>query len=170
MEILRRYGIELRGRRAVVIGRSDIVGKPMALLLLHADATVTVCHSRTRDLEAVAREGDILVAALGKPAQIDDRFVKPGAVVIDVGVNRLDSPARVRELFGDDPKRMADLESKGYTLVGDVDARKVFPKASYLTPVPGGVGPLTIAMLMANTVRAAARRLGVAVLEGGGKS
>lgn len=170
MEILRRHRIELSGRRAVVIGRSDIVGKPTALLLLHADATVTICHSRTRDLESVASEADILVTALGKAGFVNDRFVKEGAVVIDVGVNRVDSAPRVRELFGDDARRLEEVETKGYTLVGDVDARSVFPKASYLTPVPGGVGPLTIAMLMANTVRAAARRAGVAVFQTGGGS
>jgi methylenetetrahydrofolate dehydrogenase (NADP+)/methenyltetrahydrofolate cyclohydrolase len=156
MEVFRRHRIQLRGSRAVVIGRSDIVGKPMALLLMHADATVTICHSKTPDLPGVAREADILVAAIGKPAFVDETFVKPGAVVIDVGTNRVDSVEKVREVFGDDARRLADLEKKGYTLMGDVNAPRVFPHCSYLTPVPGGVGPLTIAMLMSNTVRAAA--------------
>ncbi len=156
MEIFRRLGITLKGRRAVVIGRSNIVGKPISLLLMHQDATVTICHSKTPDLAGVAREADILVAAMGKPAFVDDTFVKPGAAVVDVGTNRLESLERIRSLFGEDPKRLADHAKKGYTLVGDVDQAKVFPRCSYLTPVPGGVGPLTIATLMTNTVKAAA--------------
>jgi methylenetetrahydrofolate dehydrogenase (NADP+)/methenyltetrahydrofolate cyclohydrolase len=156
MEILRRYEVPLRGRRGAVIGRSEIVGKPISLMLMHEDVTVTICHSKTPDLPAVTREADILVVAMGKPAFVDDSFVKPGAAVIDVGTNRVDSPERIRELFGEDARRLADFEKKGYTLAGDVHAAKVLPKCSYLTPVPGGVGPLTIAMLMANTVRAAA--------------
>ncbi len=156
MEILHRHGVPLRGRRGVVIGRSDIVGKPVALMLMHEDVTVTICHSKTPDLPAVAREADILVAAMGKPAFVDDSFVKPGAVVIDVGTSRVDSLDRIREVYGNDPQRIADFEKKGYTLVGDVHPARVLAKCSLLTPVPGGVGPLTIAMLMANTVRAAA--------------
>jgi methylenetetrahydrofolate dehydrogenase (NADP+)/methenyltetrahydrofolate cyclohydrolase len=155
MELLARYRIEVAGRRAVVLGRSEIVGKPMALLLLHADATVTVCHSRTRNLPSVTREADILIAAIGKAGLVGREHVRPGAVVIDVGMNRVDDPARARELV--DPSRWPELEKKGYALVGDVDARAVAPLASALTPVPGGVGPLTIALLMKNTVRAAAR-------------
>ena len=155
MELLARYRIEVAGRRAVVLGRSEIVGKPMALLLLHADATVTVCHSRTRDLPFVTREADILIAAIGKAGLVGREHVKPGAVVIDVGMNRVDDPARARELV--EPSRWPELERKGYALVGDVDAQAVAPLASALTPVPGGVGPLTIALLMKNTVRAAAR-------------
>ncbi len=162
MEIFKRYEIPLRGRRAVVIGRSDIVGKPISLMLLHEDVTVTMCHSKTPDLPAVAREADILIAAMGKPAFVDDTFVKPGAAVIDVGTSRLDSLDRIREIYGNDPRRIADFEKKGYTLSGDVNSARVFAKCSYLTPVPGGVGPLTIAMLMANTVKAAA-----ACLKGG---
>jgi methylenetetrahydrofolate dehydrogenase (NADP+)/methenyltetrahydrofolate cyclohydrolase len=158
MEVFRRLNIPLRGSRAVVIGRSDIVGKPMALLMMHADATVTICHSKTSDLPGVAREADILVAAIGKAALVDETFVKPGAVVIDVGTNRVDSAGKIREVYGEDAKRLADLEKKGYTLMGDVNAPRVFPHCSYLTPVPGGVGPLTIAMLMSNTVKAAASR------------
>jgi methylenetetrahydrofolate dehydrogenase (NADP+)/methenyltetrahydrofolate cyclohydrolase len=169
MEIFRRYKIPLRGRRAVVIGRSDIVGKPISLMLLHEDVTVTICHSKTRDLPQVAREADILIAALGKPALIDDEYVKPGAVVIDVGVNRVDSLPRIREIFGADPQRLADHARRGYVLVGDVHPAKVLPKASFLTPVPGGVGPLTVAMLMSNTVRAAASLANVPVLSESGE-
>lgn len=132
MELLRAYGIDPRGKRAVVVGRSVIVGKPMALLLLQADATVTVCHSKTADLPAVCREADILVAAIGRAKMIDASYVKLGAVVIDVGINRVESG-----------------------LVGDVDFDAVAPVASAITPVPGGVGPMTRAMLMANTVTAA---------------
>jgi methylenetetrahydrofolate dehydrogenase (NADP+)/methenyltetrahydrofolate cyclohydrolase len=155
MELLSRYRIEVAGRRAVVLGRSEIVGKPMALLLLHADATVTVCHSRTRDLAAVTREADILIAAIGKAGLVGRDHVKPGAVVVDVGMNRVEDPARARELL--EPSRWPELEKKGYALVGDVHAQAVAPLASALTPVPGGVGPLTIALLMKNTVRAAGR-------------
>jgi methylenetetrahydrofolate dehydrogenase (NADP+) / methenyltetrahydrofolate cyclohydrolase len=154
MELLARNGITVQGRRAVVVGRSDIVGKPMALLLLHADATVTVCHSRTRDLPSVTREADILVAAIGKPGLVRAEHVKPGAVVIDVGVNRIDREEDARDLL--DEGRRAEFARKGYALVGDVHAPSVREVASSLTPVPGGVGPLTIAMLMSNTVRAAA--------------
>src|SRR5262245_32108758 len=155
MELLRREGVELSGRRAVVVGRSDIVGKPMALLLMHADATVTVCHSRTRDLGAVTREADVLVAAIGRAGLIRGEHVKPGATVIDVGMNRVEDPAAARDLV--EPERLADLEKKGYVLTGDVHAPSVEPVAGALTPVPGGVGPLTIALLMKNTVRAAAQ-------------
>ena len=153
MELLKRNQVELAGRRAVVLGRSEIVGKPMALLLLHADATVTVCHSRTRDLEAVTREADVLVAAIGRPGLVRGAHVKPGAVVVDVGMNRVSDPALARELV--EPERLAEFDKRGYALVGDVHASEVSAVAGALTPVPGGVGPLTIAMLMANTVRAA---------------
>jgi methylenetetrahydrofolate dehydrogenase (NADP+)/methenyltetrahydrofolate cyclohydrolase len=153
MELLRRNQVELAGRRAVVLGRSEIVGKPMALLLLHADATVTVGHSRTRDLEAVTREADVLVAAIGRPGLVRARHVKPGAVVVDVGMNRVSDPALARELLP--PERAGELDARGYALVGDVHAPEVAQVAGALTPVPGGVGPLTIAMLMANTVKAA---------------
>ncbi len=153
MELLRRSGLEVAGRRAVVLGRSDIVGKPMALLLLHADATVTVCHSRTRDLPAVTREADLLVAAIGRPGLVRAEHVKPGAVVIDVGMNRLERAEDARELL--DAERLPDFERRGYALVGDVHFPQVREVASALTPVPRGVGPLTIALLMKNTVRAA---------------
>ena len=155
LELLERHQIVLSGRRAVVLGRSDIVGKPMALLLLHADATVTICHSRTRDLAAVSREADVLIAAIGRPGFVRGEHVKPGAVVVDVGINRVDDPARAAELLGGE--RMGEFARKGYVLVGDVHFPSVREKASALTPVPGGVGPLTIAMLMKNTVNAALR-------------
>lgn len=141
MELLRQYQIPVEGKRAVVIGRSDIVGKPMALMLLHANATVTICHSRTPDLPAVCREADILVAAIGKPAFVTRDFIKPGAVVIDVGMNRI-----------------PDATTKsGTRLIGDVDPAAMAEVSSSFTPVPGGVGPLTIAMLMTNTVELAER-------------
>jgi len=154
MELLARSGIEVAGRRAVVVGRSDIVGKPMALLLLHGDATVTVCHSRTPDLAAVAREADVLVAAIGRAGLIGRAHVKPGAVVVDVGMNRITDPDEARRLL--DAGRFAEFEKKGHALVGDVCFPEVREVASAITPVPGGVGPLTIALLLRNTVRAAA--------------
>jgi methylenetetrahydrofolate dehydrogenase (NADP+)/methenyltetrahydrofolate cyclohydrolase len=141
----------------VVIGRSDIVGKPMALLLMHANATVTVCHSRTADLAGVAREADLLVAAIGRAGLVRADFVKPGAVVVDVGMNRVEDPAEARDLLV--PSRLANFEKRGYALVGDVHAPSVTPVAGALTPVPGGVGPLTIALLLKSTVRAAADAL-----------
>jgi methylenetetrahydrofolate dehydrogenase (NADP+)/methenyltetrahydrofolate cyclohydrolase len=152
MELLARSGIEVKGRRAVVLGRSDIVGKPMSLLLLHADATVTVAHSRTRDLGAVVREADLVVAAVGRAGLVRAEHVKPGAVVVDVGMNRVQDPELARELVP--RERWDELDKKGYVLVGDVHP-SVAEVASALTPVPGGVGPLTIAMLMRNTARAA---------------
>jgi methylenetetrahydrofolate dehydrogenase (NADP+)/methenyltetrahydrofolate cyclohydrolase len=158
MEILGRHSIPLRGSRGAVIGRSEIVGKPVAIMLMHEDVTVTICHSKTPDLPAVTREADILIVAMGRAGFVDDSFVKPGAVVIDVGTNRVDSRERIREIFGEDAGRFADFDRKGYTLAGDVHAASVLPKCSFLTPVPGGVGPLTIAMLMANTVKASSLR------------
>ena len=155
MELLKRSGIAPSGKRALILGRSDIVGKPMALLLLHADATVTIAHSRTRDLPSVTREADILVAAIGKPGFVRASHVKPGAVVIDVGINRIQDPAQAEDLL--DAKRLEAFRQKGTALVGDVDFRRVREVASAITPVPGGVGPLTIALLMKNTVSAAAR-------------
>jgi methylenetetrahydrofolate dehydrogenase (NADP+)/methenyltetrahydrofolate cyclohydrolase len=154
MELLARHEIPVAGQRAVVVGRSDIVGKPMALLLMHADATVTVCHSRTRDLPGVCREADILVVAMGRAGLVRGGHVKPGAVVVDVGMNRVEDPDEARDLLL--PEHLADFEKKGYALVGDVHAPSVREVASALTPVPGGVGPLTIALLLKNTVRAAA--------------
>jgi methylenetetrahydrofolate dehydrogenase (NADP+)/methenyltetrahydrofolate cyclohydrolase len=158
VELLEREGIAFAGARAVVIGRSDIVGKPMALLLLHRHATVTICHSRTRDLPAVARSADILVAAIGKPAFVTPDFVKPGAVVIDVGINPVSDEAQVRSWFLPDSPRLAAFAKHGSIMVGDVHPA-VAEVAGAVTPVPGGVGPLTIAMLLANTVRAAEARL-----------
>ena len=154
IEMLDRCGIAIEGRRAVVIGRSEIVGKPMALLLLRRNATVTICHSRTRDLPGVCREADILVAAIGRAGFVTRDFVKPGAIVIDVGINRVTDPAEAKRLFATEPRRLALFEKNGSALVGDVHP-EVVSTAGQLTPVPGGVGPLTIAMLMANTVRAA---------------
>jgi methylenetetrahydrofolate dehydrogenase (NADP+) / methenyltetrahydrofolate cyclohydrolase len=152
MELLAREGVTLSGRRAVVLGRSDIVGKPMALLLMHADATVTVAHSKTPDLAAVTREADVLVAAVGRAGLVRAEHVKPGAVVVDVGMNRVADAALAAELG---PDRGDEFTRKGYLLVGDVHAPSVRERAGALTPVPGGVGPLTIAMLMSNTVAAA---------------
>lgn len=160
MQLLRRCGVELKGKRAVVVGRSHIVGKPMALLLLREHATVTICHSRTQDLPGVCREADILVAAMGKPAFITHDFIKPGAVVVDVGINRVTDPAEAERLFGGDPDRMRQVREKGSTLVGDVLPTAMWEKASLYTPVPGGVGPLTIAMLLSNTLKSAQLRLG----------
>lgn len=159
MELLRRSGIEIKSRRAVMIGRSDIVGKPLALMLLHAHATVTICHSRTQDLPGVARTADILLAAMGRPAFVTPEFVQPGAAVIDVGINRIEDPAVAERLFARHPQRLERFRQKGSALVGDVHP-DVVEVAGALTPVPGGVGPLTIAMLMANTVVAARRRRG----------
>lgn len=160
IEMLDRYGIELKGARAVVMGRSRIVGLPMALLLLHRHATVTICHSRTVDLPAVAREADILIAAIGKLGMVDGSYIKPGAAVIDVGTNRVTDRESLVRFFGDDPKRRAAFEKNGYTLIGDVNPREAAEVAGYLTPVPGGVGPLTIAMLMKNTLAAMKMRRG----------
>jgi methylenetetrahydrofolate dehydrogenase (NADP+)/methenyltetrahydrofolate cyclohydrolase len=157
IELLVRAKIEIDGKHAVVIGRSDIVGKPMAALLLHKNATVTICHSRTRDLPAMAREADILVAAIGRPAFVTPEFVKPGAVVIDVGINSVTRPEEAQRIFARYPDRLEVFRKRGSVLVGDVHP-DVAATAGALTPVPGGVGPLTIAMLMANTVRAAELR------------
>ena len=155
MELLRQYQIPVAGRRAVVVGRSDIVGKPMAMLLLHAHATVTICHSRTVDLPAVCQEGEILVAAMGRAAMLTADYIRPGAVVIDVGMNRITDRAQAARIFRNSPERLAALDRRGSLVVGDVDPLDVRERAAAFTPVPGGVGPLTIAMLMANTVAAA---------------
>jgi methylenetetrahydrofolate dehydrogenase (NADP+)/methenyltetrahydrofolate cyclohydrolase len=146
IQLLKHYEIPIAGRNAVVVGRSDIVGKPMALMLLHENATVTVCHSRTADLAAECRRADILVAAIGRPALVTGDFIKPGATVIDVGMNRIADPAVSKGIFGDNPAR---------ALIGDAHPVEVMAAAGAYTPVPGGVGPLTIAMLMVNTIRAA---------------
>ena len=159
IELLDREAIPIAGRHAVVIGRSDIVGKPMALLLLHRDATVTVCHSRTPDLADVCRQADILVAAVGRPGLVTNDFIKPGAVVIDVGMNKVTDAAIAERLFREGHPRLTVFRSKGSVLVGDVHP-DVADVAGAVTPVPGGVGPLTITMLMRNTLRAAKARAG----------
>jgi methylenetetrahydrofolate dehydrogenase (NADP+) / methenyltetrahydrofolate cyclohydrolase len=159
IEMLKRYEIPMAGKRAVVVGRSEIVGKPMALMLLHENATVTMCHSRTKDLAEECRRAEILVAAIGKPALIGREYLTPGVVVIDVGMNRLTEEAEVRRLFGHDERRMRAFAKNGTTLVGDVEPLAMQEISSAYTPVPGGVGPLTIAMLMANTVGLAEQHL-----------
>jgi methylenetetrahydrofolate dehydrogenase (NADP+)/methenyltetrahydrofolate cyclohydrolase len=160
IEILKRSGLPIGGQHAVVVGRSDIVGKPVAMLLLHENATITICHSKTRDLGAVTREADILIAAIGRPGFITPEMVKSGATIIDVGINRITTREEFDRFFSGDAKREAAFAKRGSTIVGDVDP-KAFQKAGAYTPVPGGVGPLTIAMLMANTVRAAKMRRGL---------
>jgi methylenetetrahydrofolate dehydrogenase (NADP+) / methenyltetrahydrofolate cyclohydrolase len=164
MEMLSRSGIRIAGQEAVVVGRSDIVGKPMAMLLINANATVTVCHSKTPDLPAVCRRADILVAAIGRAGMITCDFVRPGATVIDVGMNRVTDAAEFARLFAGNAKREETFRSKGSALVGDVHP-EVAEIAGAITPVPGGVGPLTIAMLMSNTVKAAKMRRGNRVAE-----
>ena len=157
IELLEREGIPMKGKHAVVIGRSDIVGKPMAMLLLHRDATVTICHSRTAGLPAIAKTADILVAAVGRPGFVTREFVKPGATVIDVGINTLTTEDEVTRLFPEGSRKRAAFAEKGSVLVGDVhpDVEEV---AGAITPVPGGVGPLTVAMVLKNTVTAAELR------------
>jgi methylenetetrahydrofolate dehydrogenase (NADP+)/methenyltetrahydrofolate cyclohydrolase len=157
IELLEREAIPLKGKHAVVIGRSDIVGKPMAMLLLHRDATVTICHSRTAALPEIARTADILVAAIGRPGFVTRDFIKPGATVIDVGINTLTTEAEVAQLFPEGSRKRAAFAEKGSVLVGDVhpDVEEI---AGAVTPVPGGVGPLTVAMVLRNTVTAAELR------------
>jgi methylenetetrahydrofolate dehydrogenase (NADP+)/methenyltetrahydrofolate cyclohydrolase len=164
IEILKRSKIAIAGQEAVVVGRSDIVGKPTAMLLINGNATVTVCHSKTRDLPRVCRRADILVAAIGRAGMITREFVKPGATVIDVGMNQVTDRAEFDRLFAGNAKREETFRTRGSTLVGDVHPQ-VAEVAGAITPVPGGVGPLTIAMLMANTVRAAQLRRGGRVVE-----
>ena len=160
IEILKRSNLPISGQHAVIVGRSDIVGKPVAMLLLNENATVTICHSKTQNLGAVTREADILVAAIGRPGFITPEMVKPGATIIDVGINRITTRDEFDRFFAGDAKREATFARRGSTLVGDVHPR-AFELAGAYTPVPGGVGPLTIAMLMANTVRAAKMRRGI---------
>lgn len=157
IRLLDRERVTIAGRHAVVIGRSEIVGKPMALLLLQRNATVTVCHSRTTDLASVTQQGDILVSAIGRPGFVTPDMVKPGAAVVDVGTTPVSDRARVVEIFGADSPRLATLDTRGSTVVGDVHP-SVGNVAGALSPVPGGVGPLTIAMLLSNTLTAAAKR------------
>ncbi len=160
IEILKRSDIPIAGRHAVVVGRSDIVGKPVAILLLHENATVTICHSKTRDLPAITRQADILVAAIGRPGFIAPEMVKPGATLVDVGINRLNTRAEFDRFFKGNEKREAAFAKRGSVVVGDIDP-KAFELSGAYTPVPGGVGLLTIAMLMANTVRTAKMRRGL---------
>jgi len=157
IELLKRHDIPLKGRHAVVLGRSNIVGKPMALLLLREHCTVTICHSRTTDLPGIAVQADLLIAAVGRRAMVTRDFIKPGAVVVDVGMHRIEDEATCRELYGEDAKRLAAVRDKGSTLVGDVHPLQARERAGWLSPVPGGVGPLTIAMLLKNTLDAAFR-------------
>lgn len=164
MEILKRSRTPIAGQDAVVVGRSDIVGKPAAMLLTNANATVTICHSKTRDLPGVCRRADILVAAIGRPGMITRDFVKPGATVIDVGMNTVTDAAEFHRFFAGNTKREEAFQKRGSTLIGDVHP-EVASVAGALTPVPGGVGPLTIAMLMFNTVKAAKMRRGRGVRE-----
>ncbi len=158
IDLLKREDIPIKGAEAVVVGRSNIVGKPIALLLLHNHATVTLCHSRTRDLAAVCRRADILVAAIGRPAFITREFIKEGAVIIDVGINRIETVEEGIRLFGEQSERIEGIKKRGSTLVGDVHPRDPLGMASAVTPVPGGVGLLTIAQLMKNTVNACLMR------------
>jgi methylenetetrahydrofolate dehydrogenase (NADP+)/methenyltetrahydrofolate cyclohydrolase len=160
IEILKRSQIPISGQNAVVIGRSDIVGKPTAILLLAENATVTVCHSKTRDLASFTRRADILVVAIGKPGLVTSDMVKPGAAILDAGINRITDQVEFERYFAGDSKREEAFAQKGSTIVGDV-MPKAFELAGAYTPVPGGVGPLTIAMLMSNTVRAAKLRRGL---------
>jgi methylenetetrahydrofolate dehydrogenase (NADP+)/methenyltetrahydrofolate cyclohydrolase len=160
MEILKRANIPVAGKEAVVVGRSDIVGKPVAMLLLNQNATVTVCHSKTHDLPGVCRRADILVAAIGRAGMVTRDFVKPGATVIDVGINKVTDRKEFDRFFAGNKKREESFAAKGSTLVGDVHP-EVAEVAGAITPVPGGVGPLTIAMLMANTVKASRMRRAV---------
>ena len=157
MEILRRNKIPIEGANAVVLGRSDIVGKPMALLLLHANATVTICHSKSRELPEIIRRADILVAAIGRAGFVQADWIRPGAVVIDVGTNKVTDPAEAERLLANFPQRLEKFRTKGSVLIGDVHPDAV-NTAGALTPVPGGVGPMTITMLMSNTVKAARLR------------
>lgn len=160
IELLDDYQLPIAGAHAVVLGRSDIVGKPMSLLLLHRNATVTICHSHTRHLKEITRQADIIIAAIGRTAMITGEHIREGAIVVDVGMNKIATEAEVRRVFADTEhdKRLADIGQRGYTLIGDVEPRTVAERAAWLTPVPGGVGPLTIAMLMKNTLRAAEMR------------
>ena len=158
IEILDRNGLSIAGQRAVIIGRSEIVGRPLATMLMHRDATVTVCHSKTRDLPAIARQADILIAAIGQPAFVRGEHIRTGAVVVDVGINRTTDMALIRDVFGDGSARLAQAKERGFALVGDVHWREGLERASWITPVPGGIGPLTIACLLRNTVRAARLR------------
>ncbi len=169
MEILRRYDIPIQGANAVVLGRSDIVGKPMALLLMHAHATVTICHSKSRDLPEVVRRADIIVAAMGRAAMITSEYIRPGATVIDVGQNVITDAALAERIYAKFPVRLARFREKGSVLAGDVHP-DVVEVAGAFTPVPGGVGPMTITMLMSNTVKAARMRRAPAAAGGAART
>lgn len=158
IDLLDRTSLPIEGRHAVVVGRSEIVGRPLSILLMQRDATVTVCHSKTADLASFTRQADLLVAAIGRPAFLRGEHIREGAIVIDVGVNRLDDVREAAAIFGDDSPRVRQVRERGYTLVGDVHPREAAGRAAWLTPVPGGVGPLTIACLLRNTLRAARLR------------
>jgi methylenetetrahydrofolate dehydrogenase (NADP+)/methenyltetrahydrofolate cyclohydrolase len=161
LEMLIRSGVKIEGARAAVLGRSDDVGKPMAMLLMHRHATVTICHSRTRDLASVSKEADIIVAAIGRLAMVNGDFIKPGAVVVDVGTNQVTDRAEVKRLFGDRSPRLEQFDKRGYIWAGDVHEQEALRIASKLSPVPGGAGPMTIAMLMKNTITGARLRRGL---------
>ncbi len=161
IELLKSREIPIAGKRVVIIGRSRLVGKPLAAMVTNENGTVTICHSKTENLPQVSSEADILVGAIGRGAFITPEFVKPGAVVVDVGMNNLTDKSKVEQMFGQDEKRLKDLREKGYTLIGDVHPQ-VIDKAEFLTPVPGGVGPLTVAMLMKNTLEAFKQRRNLA--------
>ncbi|MBI4911970.1 MAG: bifunctional methylenetetrahydrofolate dehydrogenase/methenyltetrahydrofolate cyclohydrolase FolD [Acidobacteria bacterium] len=160
MHMLAAHGVELKGRHAVMLGRSEIVGKPMALMLLEQHATVTIAHSRTRDLPAVCAQADLLVAAVGRPGLVEGSWIKPGAVVVDVGINRVEDPVLARRIFQADPAKLKAVEERGWVLCGDVRFAEAMAVASAVTPVPGGVGPLTIAGLMKNTLQACESQVG----------
>ena len=158
MNMLKAYGVEMKGKRALVLGRSEIVGKPMALMLLEEHATVTIAHSRTLDLPSLCREADILVAAMGQPGLVEGSWIKPGAVVVDVGINRVENLELGERIFAQEPKKLETLKAKGGVLCGDVRYGEASQVAGAITPVPGGVGPLTIAGLLTNTLEACAAR------------
>jgi methylenetetrahydrofolate dehydrogenase (NADP+)/methenyltetrahydrofolate cyclohydrolase len=160
IELLTRSGLPIAGERAVIVGRSEIVGRPLSTLLMHRDATVTVCHSKTRDLPSITRQADLLVAAIGRPGFVRGGHIRPGATVVDVGINRVDDPALLERLLGRGSERLARALEKGFALVGDVHPVEGAAQAGRLTPVPGGIGPLTIACLLRNTLRAASLRRG----------
>jgi len=158
IDLLERSRLPVAGLHAVVVGRSEIVGRPISILLTQRDATVTVCHSKTPDLASFTARADLLIAAIGRPAFLRGEHIKPGATVIDVGVNRLDDAGAAASIFGADSPRVRQVRERGYTLVGDVHPVEAAERAAFLTPVPGGVGPLTIACLLRNTLRAARLR------------
>jgi methylenetetrahydrofolate dehydrogenase (NADP+)/methenyltetrahydrofolate cyclohydrolase len=158
IELLRRSNLPIAGERAVIVGRSEIVGRPLATLLMHRDATVTVCHSKTKDLPSITRQADLLIAAIGRPGFVRAEHIRPGATVIDVGINRVEDLKLLEDFFGPGSPRLAQAREKGFALVGDVHPAEGMEQAGHLTPVPGGIGPLTIACLLRNTLRAAARR------------